>query len=252
MTGGNPRQADAHRRRYGEDDRNFVECPERGLCLRGTTVRAIVVHTDSTKNGKPLGDLAFDSVSRDRHGGLLGERFISRLTAADPERYADRNEGISSRRVRSVVMQDEKPAGHGKRCGAAGLIDAAIWDLAAKAYGEPLWRTFAHDGLPRASRRIAIYPSGRLAAARICVLVRRGLSCDGSRSLPVQDQDRRRGVVQHLRRGRCSQSSNLARCSQMRPAVDGNGTFSRDVARSYLHQCWTLRGERCRQRRTIQ
>jgi D(-)-tartrate dehydratase len=61
----------------------------------GMTASAIAVHTDATKNRKPLVDLAFDPISRYRHGVLHRERFISRLTAADPERYADRNGGIA-------------------------------------------------------------------------------------------------------------------------------------------------------------
>jgi D(-)-tartrate dehydratase len=37
------------------------------------------------------------------------------------------------------VMKNEKPGGHGDRCGAVGLIDAALWDLAAKRAEMPLW-----------------------------------------------------------------------------------------------------------------
>ena len=64
------------------------------MSLGGMTASAIVVHTDATKDGKPLVGLAFDSIGRYGHGGLLRERFIPRLTAAAPERYSDGNGGI--------------------------------------------------------------------------------------------------------------------------------------------------------------
>ena len=48
------------------------------------TASALAVHTDVKKNGKPLVGLAFDSIGRYGHGGLLRERFIPRLVAADP------------------------------------------------------------------------------------------------------------------------------------------------------------------------
>ena len=63
------------------------------------TASVIAVHTDKKKNGKPLVGLAFDSVGRYGHGGLLRERFIPRLLAAGPEAYADGNgciDGIPS------------------------------------------------------------------------------------------------------------------------------------------------------------
>ena len=72
------------------------------MSLGGMTASAIAVHTDVTQNGKPLVGLAFDSIGRYGHGGLLRERFIPRLTAADPERYADGHGGIDPYRVWSV------------------------------------------------------------------------------------------------------------------------------------------------------
>jgi D(-)-tartrate dehydratase len=148
-------------------------------------------------------------------------------------------------------MQDEKRARHGERCGAVGLIDVAIWNLAAKACGEPLWRTFARDGLPHASGRIATCASGRRCRSENDI----ALSCDEVRR--ATDRGHRRfkikiggaKVVQHLRR---SEALLTILEPGMMLAIDGNGTFSRDVARSYLHQRSAWRGERCQQGRTIQ
>jgi len=47
------------------------------------TASVIAVHTDAKKDGKPLVGLAFDSVGRYGHGGLLRERFVPRLLAAE-------------------------------------------------------------------------------------------------------------------------------------------------------------------------
>src|SRR3974390_660182 len=82
------------------------------------TARAIALHTDAKKNGKPLVGLAFDSIGRYGHGALLRERFIPRLLAADPDSYAGSDGGIDPDRAWNVVMTNEKPGGHGDRCGA--------------------------------------------------------------------------------------------------------------------------------------
>src|SRR5579862_2596917 len=96
----------------------------------GMTASAVVISTDTTRNGKPLVGVAFDSVGRYGHGGLLRERFIPRLLNADPREYLDpRSEIPDPARVCAVLMKDEKPGGHGERPGAVGLLDAAIWDL---------------------------------------------------------------------------------------------------------------------------
>src|ERR1043165_8086960 len=118
-------------------------------------------HTDARKHGKPLTGLAFDSIGRYGHGGLLRERFIPRLVAADPETYSDGHGGIDPHRAWTVLMKDEKPGGHGERSGAVGLLDAALWDLAAKVAGEPLWSQLARRySKANASCKIAVYASG--------------------------------------------------------------------------------------------
>jgi Enolase C-terminal domain-like len=124
------------------------------------TATALAIRTDARKNGRELVGLAFDSIGRYDHTGLLRDRFIPRLMSADPKQYADGQGGIDPTRAWSVVMRNEKSGGHGERCGAVGLIDAALWDLAAKTNGVPLWDCLMDS--ERASHRgvAEVYASG--------------------------------------------------------------------------------------------
>jgi D(-)-tartrate dehydratase len=214
------------------------------------TGSAIAVHTDISRRGKPLVGLAFDSVGRYGHGGLLRERFIPRLMAADPASYADGDGGIDPHRAWDVVMKDEKPGGHGERCGAVGLIDAALWDLAAKCADEPLWsllrRRGSSQGLGQGSfqeaslgvrdvgPKIAVYASGGHYRASndvdgLCDDVRRAIA-QGHRRFKIkiggaglhEDLHRIEKVLAVLEAG-------------MSLAVDGNATFDRDSAIAYLN-----------------
>ncbi len=126
----------------------------------GMTASVVAVHTDAYKDGKPLIGLAFDSIGRYGHGGLLRERFIPRLLAAEPRFYEDDNGGIDPFKAWSVMMQDEKPAGHGERPGAVGLLDAAFWDLSAKRSGLPLWAYLAEMDGRDVEVGVEIYASG--------------------------------------------------------------------------------------------
>jgi L-alanine-DL-glutamate epimerase-like enolase superfamily enzyme len=108
------------------------------------TASAVAVFTDAAVDGRPLVGLGFDSIGRYAHGGLLRERFIPRLLGASPEDYAgDRGDAIDPLRAWAVMMRNEKAGGHGERAGAVGVLDAALWDLAAKAEGKPVWRVLA-------------------------------------------------------------------------------------------------------------
>ena len=108
----------------------------------GMTASALAVVSDVVRGGKPVVGLALDSVGRYGHGGLLRERFIPRVLAAEPEDYAGAP-GPDPFRIWDIAMRDEKPGGHGDRSGAVGLIDAAVWDLVAKLEDKPLWRVLA-------------------------------------------------------------------------------------------------------------
>jgi L-alanine-DL-glutamate epimerase-like enolase superfamily enzyme len=196
------------------------------------TASALEVVTDATINGKPLIGLAFDSVGRYGHGGLLRERFIPRLLAADPDDYADGDGGIDPDKVWTTVMRNEKPGGHGERPGAVGLIDAAVFDLAAKRKGLPLWAYLAQrEGRP-AENRVNIYASG-------------GHYRSDDDLKQLQD-DIRRAIARGHRRfkikiGGIPLSNDVRRIEAvlnviepgMSLAVDGNGTFSRETALAY-------------------
>jgi L-alanine-DL-glutamate epimerase-like enolase superfamily enzyme len=198
------------------------------------TASVTAVHTDASKDGRPLVGLAFDSIGRYGHGGLLRERFIPRLLAADPRDYADEQGGICPHRAWAVLMKDEKPGGHGERSGAVGLIDAALWDLAAKTAGIPLWSLLAkRQGDANASARIAIYASGghyrpSNDIADLCDDIRRAVG-QGHRRFKIKiggaqvadDIKRIEAVFGVLEPG-------------MTLAVDGNGTFDRDTTLQFL------------------
>ena len=86
---------------------------------------------------------AFDSIGRYGKGALLRERFFPRLLQAKPDSLIDGAGLIDPPACARAAMANEKAGGHGERPGAVGLIEAAAWDLRAKAQGVPLWRSLA-------------------------------------------------------------------------------------------------------------
>ena len=113
------------------------------------TVSLVAVRTDVRRNGRPLTGIAFNSIGRHAQGGILRDRMVPRLLAADPGTLLDPATGLlSPARVLRCAMRDEKPGGHGDRAGAAGAVELAVWDLLAKYHDEP-----AHAVIARAFGR---------------------------------------------------------------------------------------------------
>jgi L-alanine-DL-glutamate epimerase-like enolase superfamily enzyme len=102
---------------------------------------------------------AFDSIGRYGKGALLRERFLPRLLRAKPEALLDAAGLIDPAACARAAMIDEKPGGHGERPGAIGLIEAAAWDLRAKAQDLPLWQSIAQYFGRQAQSQIAVYAS---------------------------------------------------------------------------------------------
>ena len=108
------------------------------------TVSVIALVTDVIRQGKPVVGFGFNSNGRYAPSGLLRDRFIPRLKAADPETLVDESgENLDPIRIWDAVMRNEKPGGHGERSVAVGVLDMAVWDAVAKIAGLPLFRLLA-------------------------------------------------------------------------------------------------------------
>ena len=108
------------------------------------TVSVVAVVTDVVRQGKPVVGFGFNSNGRYAPSGLLRDRFIPRLRAAEPGTLVDESgENLDPFRVWDVVMRNEKPGGHGERSVAVGVLDMAVWDAVAKIAGLPLYRLLA-------------------------------------------------------------------------------------------------------------
>jgi D(-)-tartrate dehydratase len=206
------------------------------ISFEDMTATALAIHTDARRDGKkPLVGLAFDSIGRYDHSGLLNDRFIPRLLAADPQDYAGEGGSIDPSRVWAILMKNEKPGGHGERCGAVGLIDAAIWDLAAKRAELPLWRHLSKvESVKNNGGGVTdVYASGghyrpRNDVESLCDDVRRAMA-DGHRRFKIKiggaalsaDLKRIEAVLQVLE-------------PQMSLAVDGNNGFDLATALNYV------------------
>jgi len=199
------------------------------------TASVVAIHTDVRKNGKSLVGLAFDTIGRYGHGGLLRERFIPRLMAADPASYAD-GDNIDPTKAWNVVMANEKFGGHGERCGAVGLIDAALWDIAAKLEDMPLWYLLAsRNGKPDSAAKIPVYASGghyRSAndAALLRDEIRQAMDAGNIRfKIKIGGADLKTDL------GRIETVLTVL-APGMSLAVDANGTFDLDTAEAYLNE----------------
>ncbi len=112
--------------------------------FRQMTVSVLAVVTDVMRQGKPVVGFGFNSNGRYAPSGLLRDRFIPRLRAAEPRALVDEGgENLDPVRVWDVVMRNEKPGGHGERSVAVGVLDMAVWDAVAKIAGLPLYRLLA-------------------------------------------------------------------------------------------------------------
>jgi D(-)-tartrate dehydratase len=108
------------------------------------TVSVVALATDVVREGKRIVGFGFNSNGRYAPSGLLRDRFIPRLKAADPQALLSAGgDNFDPARVWDVLMRNEKPGGHGERLVAVGVLDMAVWDAIAKIAGVPLYRFLA-------------------------------------------------------------------------------------------------------------
>ena len=129
--------------------------------FRQMTVSVVAIITDIRRDGRRVVGYGFNSNGRYAPSGLLRERFIPRLLAADPADLIDEGGNLDPHAVWGVLMTGEKPGGHGERSVAVGTLDMAVWDAVAKIGGVPLWRLLAdrYRG-GQADERVWVYAAG--------------------------------------------------------------------------------------------
>jgi L-alanine-DL-glutamate epimerase-like enolase superfamily enzyme len=149
----------------------IVEIQERTVPIRSAirnawisfaemTCSVVAITTDVRRNGAPIVGFGFSSNGRYGQGGLLRERFIPRLLAAEPAEITDASGFFDPGRVWDVLMRNEKPGGHGERSVAVGVIDMAIWDIVAKIQDQPLAATLADRVGRHAVPEVEVYAAG--------------------------------------------------------------------------------------------
>lgn len=126
------------------------------------TVSVVAIITDVVRDGRPVIGYGFNSNGRYSASGILRERMIPRLLAADPAALLDETgTNLDPHRAWQIMMANEKPGGHGERSVAVGTLDMALWDATAKVAGVPLWRLLADrygSGTPE--QRVWVYAAG--------------------------------------------------------------------------------------------
>jgi len=125
-------------------------------------VSVVALISDVVRDGRPLVGYGFNSNGRYAQSGLLAERFIPRLLDAPSNELLDASRAnFDPESVYRVLLQNEKPGGHGERSTAVGIIDMAIWDLVAKVEDVPLYRLLAdrYRG-GAADDRVFVYAAG--------------------------------------------------------------------------------------------
>ncbi len=126
------------------------------------TVSVVALLTDVVRGGRRVVGFGFNSNGRYAQQGLLRERFIPRLRAADPETLLDAaGTNFDPARILACLMRNEKPGGHGERSVAVGVIDMAVWDMVSKIEEKPLCRHLADThGDSRCEERVPVYAAG--------------------------------------------------------------------------------------------
>ena len=126
------------------------------------TVSAVSVQTDVVRGGKPVVGYGFHSNGRYAQQGILRERIIPRLMAAEAASLQNEDgTNLDPEKCWAVMMRNEKPGGHGDRAVAVGTMDMALWDAAAKIEDRPLASVLANQyGTGQVDSEVSVYAAG--------------------------------------------------------------------------------------------
>jgi L-alanine-DL-glutamate epimerase-like enolase superfamily enzyme len=130
------------------------------------TLSLVAVVTDVVRDGKPVIGYGFNSNGRYGQGALMRERFVPRLLEADAGALQDeQRDNLCPHKIWALMMNNEKPGGHGERSVAVGTIDMAVWDAVAKIEGVPLYQLLAERyghryGVSKPNRKVFVYAAG--------------------------------------------------------------------------------------------
>jgi D(-)-tartrate dehydratase len=194
----------------------------------------VAIVSDVVRDGKPLVGYGFNSNGRYSVGEILRRRMIPRLLEAQPEQLMDsQGDNFDPARAWDLMMTNEKPGGHGERCVAVGVLDMALFDLAAKVAGQPLYRYLSQQyGDGQADKNVFVYAAG-------------GYYAPGKTTKDLQDEMRRfldlGYTVVKMKIGGTSLAEDLERIEAVldvvgegqRLAVDVNGRFDLKTALEY-------------------
>ncbi|HZT48469.1 MAG TPA: enolase C-terminal domain-like protein [Hyphomicrobiaceae bacterium] len=204
------------------------------ITFSSMTISLVAVETDVMRGGGPVIGYGFTSNGRYAQGGILRERLIPRILAADPAALIDKErDNLDPFAIWKAFMANEKPGGHGDRAHAAGALDMAIWDAVAKIAGKPLWRLLAErfNG-GRFDERVLVYPGGGYYYP--------GKELAGLEAEMRGYQEQGYRVVK-MKIGGADLATDLARIEAVlkvagggaNVAVDANGRFDLDTALAY-------------------
>ena len=122
----------------------------------------VAIKTDVKINGESIIGYGFHSNGRYAVSELLKKRFIPRLKEASSKSLVnDAGNNFSPEKIWKILMQNEKPGGHGERSTAVGTIDMAIWDIVSKIEQVPLYEHLAKKyGDGKFTNKIFVYAAG--------------------------------------------------------------------------------------------
>lgn len=198
------------------------------------TASAVAVETDVIRDGKPVTGYGFSSPGRYAQGEIIRQRAIPRIMKAESDRLIDPDSGdLDPVRVNAIMMQGEKPGGHGDRSVAVGAVDTAMWDLAAKLKQQSLAQLIADRfGNGEVQDDVWVYAAGGYympgAGPDALVTEVRNYLAQGFEHVKIKiggapleaDAERVAAVVDAVGDG-------------SRVAVDANGRFDLDTALAY-------------------
>ena len=122
----------------------------------------VAIKTDIKINGENVVGYGFHSNGRYAVSELLTKRFIPRLIeTSEKDLLNEEGNNFSPETISKVLMQNEKPGGHGERSTEVGTIDMAIWDIVSKIEQVPLYELLAKKyGDGKFTNKIFVYAAG--------------------------------------------------------------------------------------------